>query len=261
MELAPRYCRTCSSRIIVKNICHNCNKEPLSGNNYCYDCGALTPHPEKCLICGAAYEKHFPLKLLLIIAGIPILAIAAFFIFRYSNNTLNIQENTGINKTSLPETNKQELPIKKQELPVNDSAIYTAMDTAQLKTKINVDSNITNLTPQDSIKKPEIITAEEIKPYKLKCSYFLKRQKSQILFFTGGGSGYLKINGKIYELRKKRKGVDIVVFAGDEYEATITIDGLSGSDKEWLAACTLKVKSVHEKLFLKTKIYSYCMAL
>ncbi len=69
------------------------------------------------------------------------------------------------------------------------------------------------------------------------------------------------MNDKIIELKRKRKGIDVAVFAGDGVEATLTIDGLSGSDKEWLASCTLAIKNLVQNTSTRRKVYSSCIEL
>ena len=69
------------------------------------------------------------------------------------------------------------------------------------------------------------------------------------------------MNDKTYELKRKRKGVDIAVFGNNEYEAAITIDGLSGNAKEWLASCTLIIKDLVQNITVRHKVYSYCIEL
>ena len=69
------------------------------------------------------------------------------------------------------------------------------------------------------------------------------------------------MNDKIYELKRKHKGVDVEVFSGNEYEATLRIDGLSGSEKEWLASCSLNIKDVIKGTSTKHKVYSSCIEL
>jgi hypothetical protein len=62
-------------------------------------------------------------------------------------------------------------------------------------------------------------------------------------------------------LKRKHKGVDVAVYAGNGYEASIRIDGLSGSEKEWLASCTLNIKDIAQNVSVKHKVYSSCIEL
>lgn len=259
MELAPRYCRSCGSKILVKHVCHNCNRNPLDGDNYCYDCGALTPNADSCLKCGARYKKNFPIKPLLIFATLLIITIAAvgYFLSRPNTPPLASQQ-------QIPAEQSQPLPeIKQQPLPVtHDTIVNKATDSAILIANKPIDSALIK-TPADTAKKiqADIFTSEELKAYKIKCAYFEKKQKTQVLFFISGGLGYIKMNEKIYELTRKRKGVDVAVYANDEFEATIIIDGLSGNAKEWLASCTLILKDLYQTTSVKHKVYSYCIEL
>ncbi|MDB5224162.1 MAG: hypothetical protein JWN83_2829 [Chitinophagaceae bacterium] len=259
MELAPRYCRSCGSRILVKNVCHNCNRDPLKGDNYCYDCGALTPNADSCLKCGARYKTSFPVKPFVVIGSLLIIsvALAAYFLSRPDKTSLASQEKAITQTATMPETNKQELP----QTPA--AIVSNPVDSSALKNNNSTDSAIIKTPPPDSVKKSAsgIFTSEELKAYKARCSYFGKNQRNQVVFFIANGSGYVKMNENIYELKRKRKGVDVAVFGNDEYEATITIDGLSGSAREWLASCTLIIKDLLQNTSAKHKVYSPCIEL
>ena len=257
MELAPRYCRSCGSRILVKNVCHNCNNDPLKGDNYCYDCGALTPNADSCLKCGAKYKRNYPLKPVLVIGTFVVLAsaLAGYFI-SHSGTPAESQ----VQEKPLPQTAVTQ-PTKREVHPA-DTVVNNPVQTNVPTVTKPADTVVTKKTTPDSVKtSPGIFTAEELKAYNMKCSYFLKNQRSQVMFFIGGGSGYIKVNEKIYELKRKRKGVDLAIFGGNEYEATLTIDGLSGSAKEWLASCTLAIKDLVQNTTVKHKIYSPCIEL
>ncbi|MEO5782226.1 MAG: hypothetical protein ABIQ07_03085 [Ginsengibacter sp.] len=249
MELAPRYCRSCGSRIFVKNVCHNCNRDPLSGQNYCYDCGALTPNADSCLRCGAKYKKNSPVKPLIIIGSLLIVALAvAWFLTRLGPPPLTPQHEKEIAATQgVPETNKQELS------QTHDTIVNNPVDTT------------TAIKPpvKDTTKKTvtNIFSSAEKNAYSITCSYFGKNQKNQVLFFISNGSGYIKMNEKKYELKRKRKGVNEAIFAGNKYEAILTIDGLIASEKEWLASCTLTIKDLIQKKTIKHKVYSTCIEL
>lgn len=258
MELAPRYCRSCGSRILVKNVCHNCNNDPIKGDNYCYDCGALTPNADNCLRCGARYKRNLPIKPVLIIGGLLIItiAVAGYFLSRSNNSTATSQEES-VQPTTSPETNQQEL--SKQDTIVNNPA---GTSTPALEVAPPKDS-IAKSPVTDSSKKMTagIFSSQELTSYNARCRYFGKNQRSNVLFFITGSSGYIKLDGKIYDLKSKRKGVDVASFSGDGYEATIRINGLSGSDKEWLAACTLIIKDLRQNTSASYKVYSSCIEL
>lgn len=135
MELAPRYCRSCGSLIPVRNVCNNCNRDPLRGRNYCYDCGALTPNRDSCLKCGAIYKKKFPVKLLLIIASLLIIAILAAWFLTGHNNPLIKPQHKQISATpKVPLTTKQELPH------MYDTIGNNSTDTSTLKINKQVDT-------------------------------------------------------------------------------------------------------------------------
>ena len=246
MELAPRYCRSCGSRILVKNVCQNCNKDPLKGSNYCYDCGSLTPNPDSCLNCGARYKRSFPLNISLIIGIVLVIGIAAAVYFL-----------TGSAKTPSPPQEKQiaQAPIaadpKKPKLPqTKDTIVNKPKDTTVTKPLADTatKTGINTFSPR------------EINGYKVHCTYF-GNQRSQVLFFIANESGYIKVNGKIVELKRKSKGVDQAVFEESQYKATLTIEGLTGSEKEWLASCVLTIKDLLQNKSSKHKVYSSCIEL
>lgn len=269
MELAPRYCRTCGSRILVKNICHNCNNEPLKGDNYCYNCGALTPNANACLKCGAKYNKASPLKPIIIFSIIIIaISVAAYFIST-SGNTQKISQQEDSSKTPATTQAPPENPAAQNPIinPVDTTQkpIVAPADTATSKTNIYSDTATIKNPPVDSTKlikpEPELFSSEDLKAYNIRCTYFKKNARSQILFFIAAGKGYIKLNGEIYELKKKHKGVDEESFSGLDFEATIIIEGLSGSAKEWLASCTLIIKNLSQKTSTKHTVYSSCIEL
>ena len=267
MELAPRYCRSCGSRILVKNVCHNCNHDPLSGDNYCYDCGALTPNGDSCLKCGAKYKRNSLAKLLIIIGCLLFVTIAvAWFVTRTnSNSSISSEEKTIATTPKLPETTKEELSQTHDTIVNKPVIVNNPVDTPTLKV-INKSVDTTTVLKQpvkDTTKKivSNIFSLAEKNAYNITCSYFGKGQRSQVLFFISNGFGYIKMNGKIYELKRKRKGVDEAVFAGDKYEAILTIEGLSGSENEWLASCTLIIKDIIQHTPIKRKVFSTCIEL
>ena len=258
MELAPRYCRTCGSRILVKNVCHNCNNDPLKGDNYCYDCGALTPNADSCLKCGARYKRSSPVKLLLTVGGLLIVAIAVagYFLSRPDKPTA-VQHETPLAQSTPPDTVKHELP------QTQNTIVNNPVDTSNLISAKPADTTTAKLPAKDTTKKTasNTFTLEERKAYSIRCSYFRKSQRGQVLFFISGGSGYIKMNDKTIELKRKSKGVDVAVFGNGSYEAIIRIDGLSGSAKEWLASCTLTIKDLLQSTTATYKVYSACIEL
>ena len=254
MELAPRYCRSCGTRILVKNVCHNCNNDPLKGDNYCYDCGALTPNADSCIKCGARYKRSYPVKPVLVAGTILILAsaLAGYFISRS-----NSPAETTVTEKQLPPSPSGD--NQSGEITKPADTIHNPVTVAPLNKP--ADSALTKVNDTAKVLSPGIFSSAELSSYNRKCSYFLKNQRSQVLFFIGGGSGYIKMNDKVYELKRKKKGVDMAVFEGDEYDATLVIDGLSGSEKEWLASCTLIIKDRAKNSSVKHKIYSTCIEL
>jgi hypothetical protein len=257
MELAPRYCRTCGSRILVKHICHNCNNEPLKGDNYCYDCGALTPNADNCLKCGAKYKQNFPIAPVIIGALLIVaMTVAGYFLLQPKSKSLSISQEKPIEQTTpvTPSPVIQELPLSANKV------INNTVDTLASNTGLQIDSTITKPPPADSAKK--IITgsfsASEVRAFSSKCSY---AENNRVIFFISGGTGYIKMNEKKHVLKRIRKGVDVAVFAGSEYSATLTINGLSGNANQWLASCTLVVKNNAQNKSVRHKVYSSCIEL
>ena len=259
MELAPRYCRSCGSRLLVKNVCQNCSKDPLKGENYCYDCGSLTPNPNSCLNCGARYKRSFPLNMALIIGSVLLITIATavYFLTRSDKTTSPTQEKQIAQAPIAVDSNKQGLHQTKDTIvnkPISDT---TALIINKPK-----DTIATKPLAADTAKKigANIFTSREINSYNINCTYF-GNQRSQVLFFIANGSGYIKVNGKIFELKRKLKGVDQAVFEGPQYQATLIIEGLTGSEKEWLASCSLIIKTIGQNKSTKHKVYSSCIEL
>ena len=236
MKLAPRFCRTCGSKILVRGVCHNCKRDPLYGNSYCYDCGAGTPNGAMCLHCGATFHKKFsPLFSFLIVAAFVITAgITLFLIFYYDRP-----------------------PSETQTVATKEVTDQKPPDTTVV-TKPVTNNSIKNA---DTTQKPDAqeFTIDELKAYKIRCSYF--RKQKEVLFFTDKSSGYLKIDGKILELARTHRGNDVAVFSGDSFETTVKIEGLTGSAKEWLASVTLTVRNINQKSGVKYKVYSSCIEL
>ncbi len=265
MELAPRYCRTCGSRILLKTVCHNCNNNPIKGDNYCYNCGALTPNADGCLRCGARYrKKSFIAPVLLIGLGL-ILAISAAAYFLNSDSSETSPEPKASNQTKIT-TAPPGIPSAQKPIinPVDTTKQLTTPQVDSSKIKINkaaapaIEINTTDSAGK--IKSESVIfTPDELKFYTIKCRYFEKGARSRVVFFTSGGSGYIKANGKIQELKRKTKGADVTEFGGSEYEASVTIDGLGGSEKEWLASCTLIIKNIAQNQSIKQTVYSSCI--
>lgn len=257
MELAPRYCRSCGSRILVKNVCHNCNNDPLKGENYCYDCGALTPNANECLQCGAKYKTNFPVKPVLIIGAVLIIAsaLAGFLLSRPESSSSSSPQQVSVTQTNTTAENKI-----KPDTVVTKTIITTPHDTVAVNPVADT-SNKVNIIDSSKTITPTIFTSDELKTYKIKCSYFEKRERSQVVFFIASGAGYIKLNDKIYQLDKKRKNANEAVFTNPEYETTVRIEGLSGNDKEWLSSCTLIIKDIIKNISSKYKVYSYCIEL
>ena len=56
-----------------------------------------------------------------------------------------------------------------------------------------------------------------------------------------------------------QRGNDIARFVGSGYEVTIEIEGLAGSEKEWLAEASMVVKDQRLRILSRQKIYSTCI--
>jgi hypothetical protein len=150
-----------------------------------------------------------------------------------------------------------------RELPQTKDTIVNKPDTSSLITSKPADTITVKNPVPDSVKKTStgMFTLEERKSYNIHCSYFSKNQRGNVLFFIAGGSGYIKMNDKTIELKRKSKGVDVAVFGNGNYEAVIRIDGLSGSAQEWLASCTLTIKDLIQNTSVRHKVYSSCIEL
>jgi hypothetical protein len=195
---------------------------------------------------------------MLIIAGIFIAVIAAlgFFLTRPSTSG-NVQDEK--NQPDKTETVTQDAINRDTAVNSPDTALIKkpADSVATVKT---TDSTTVNT---DSVKQLtlNVFSPDQLGGYGKRCSYFIKGQRGQVLFFISGGSGFIRTNENTIELKRKRKGTDVAVFGNNEYEATIRIDGLSGSEKEWLASCTLIVKDIVHNTSSRHKVYSSCIEL
>lgn len=195
---------------------------------------------------------------------IGIIAIVGFFVLRPGTSSSAPPEEN-ITQTT-PATDKVELEkipdtiINTPEIAINtpDTIINKPDTIASIKT--TPDTVIKKQPDSSKTMVPGVFASEELKSYNINCSYFLKNQ-SQVMFFISQGAGYIKVNKKIYSLGRKRKGTDVAVFGSDEYEATIRIDGLSGSENEWLASCTLIIKDMARNVSARQKVYSACIEL
>lgn len=240
MNLGSRFCRTCGSKILVRNVCHNCRSNPLTGNNYCYDCGTLTPSGIRCTNCGTNFKTKSQVKVpMFVIALFIILALGAAVIFFLpkadDNNTNKQNKNTASQERNILENNH----------------------VSQIKTdSIKVDTLKTVTTSADTI---SFFSAQEIKSYPKTCAYFKKNNRDSVLFFFNKQTGYLKINGNVVELRRTKKSADLATFVAENYEAKVMIDGLSGTSNEWLAAVSLIIKNIDQKTSVKHKLYSACI--
>ncbi len=101
-------------------------------------------------------------------------------------------------------------------------------------------------------------SSRELRAHGASCTYFEGRNKGNVIFFTNNLSGFLKMNGKLYEMRGMEKGSDIARFTGGGYEVTIEIEGLAGSENEWLASATLRIKNNYKTVLSSHKVYSSC---
>jgi hypothetical protein len=195
---------------------------------------------------------------MLIIAGIFIAVIAAagFFLSRPSSSA-NVQEEK--DQPEKTETVSQDVTNRDTVVNSPDTALLQKPADTSLAVK-RPDSVTTNT---DTIKPLalNVFSPDQLGGYGKRCSYFIKGQRGQVLFFISGGSGFIRTNDNTIELKRKRKGTDVAVFGSNDYEAIIRIDGLSGSEKEWLASCTLIVKDIVHNTSSRHKVYSSCIEL
>ncbi|MDQ6756677.1 MAG: hypothetical protein M3004_07055, partial [Bacteroidota bacterium] len=103
-----------------------------------------------------------------------------------------------------------------------------------------------------------VFSAGELRANAAGCSYFEGKNKSNVIFFTNSVYGYLKINGKTFALQGIQKGNDVARFAGAGYEASVEIEGLAGTENNWVASCILIVRDVRQKILSTHKVYSSC---
>lgn len=256
MKLAARFCRLCGSKILVRNVCHNCSSNPLKGNNYCYDCGALTPLGSKCEKCGANFKNKSTPKLVAIVTSIFFIAIATFIIIYYNSNTSNDKSNP---TSQLKEKKMVDAPVKNVErisTAINNSAKVDTVKMDVAKTDSIKSDTSKLLLPLQQI---NTFTQQELGNHKISCSYFKKNQRGAVYFFNTNATGYLKINGNIVVLKRSKKGSDISVYSGEKYQAQLIIDGLSGNERAWLAAVSLIVKDSAHKIIIRQKVYSTCI--
>ena len=240
MKLSSRYCRSCGSKILVRNVCHNCRCHPLQGNNYCYDCGALTPLGIKCNNCGAKFEKKIPVKFPLIIGAVLLavsIAATGIYFFNRPGHSESDKENKEV--------------IFKKDSAINFPVVAEKTDTIKVDT-------IKTILPAENIV-ITVFSSEELNANPKSCFYFKKNHKDSVLFFSYKTSGFIKINGAMHELKRVKKGNDVSVFSDGNLQAKVIIEGLSGNSKEWLASVSLVVKDTTQKTLLKQKVYSTCI--
>ena len=256
MKLAARFCRSCGSKILVRDICHNCTSNPVAGNNYCYDCGALTPLGDKCEQCGANFKKRSPLGKLVVISGVIVIIgiAAALMIITNNHKKKSPYHNTSkLSKTEIVDT----VPTPVTSSTTSSSDTAKKADTA--KVEVPKTDPVKKDTAKSIIQEVNVFSQQELSVHKISCSYFRKTQRGSVFFFTANGLGYLKINGNIIPLKRIKKGTDVSFYSGEKYQAQLTIDGLSGNEKAWLAAVSLVVKDSAHKLISKQKVYSSCI--
>ena len=239
MKLASRFCRTCGSKILVRNVCHNCRSNPLEGNNYCYNCGQLTPLGTKCASCNTSFKRENTLKLSMPTLGILVLlALAAIAVY--------FSQRSGEEKNIL-----KDKVVKEEKFTEEPPALEPKKDTLKIDTSTIIQPVVNNTI--------SAFSSQEIRSYSVSCSYFKKNNRDSVLFFSKKGLGYIKINGNVVELRRTKKGNDISTFAAGNYQAKVIIEGLSGTSKEWLAAVSLILKDTAQKTSVKQKLYSTCI--
>lgn len=268
MKLQPRYCRTCGTRILVKNVCHNCGSDPLTGDNYCYDCGALTPESTKCLNCGASFQKKISSSTAIILGSILILimAVAAYIVSQSDKQpskpaiAKSDKPNTAASDETKQEIENRPTIVSNTTPPQDLSKKQDSTNIAAAGAVVNDTAAKKNTAASQKIT-VNLFSPSEVKEHNGGCTYFENKQKSEVLFFTAGGSGYIKINDTVYPLKRIKKTSDVSKFGGGLYEVIVEIKGLSGSDKEWLASGILTVKDLVQKTTEKRKIYSSCINL
>jgi hypothetical protein len=223
-----------------------------------------------CTNCGATFKRKTSATTILIVSTV-IIALAATCFFLFQNTDDSQKQNQAINTDgkSMVIKNNPEIKNEIKNIPAiktTDTPAITLADTLSHQTPIVADTVKPKpiIKPDSALSKKidvAIFSADELKGYKVTCSYFEKKQKNDIIFVVANSTGYIKVNSHLHQLKRTHKSNDFVKFSDGFYETTVTIDGLSGSDKEWLAAATLSVKDVIQKTTARYKIYSTCIDL
>ena len=286
MILKHPYCRTCGSKIQSASVCHHCGCQPLKGNNYCCDCSTSTlPQAIMCVQCGASLQKRMAATLAVLIVSILVvgLSIAGYFIFKKDGNiedsisdTLNITapakstqllkkperfnefKNRIINNIS-PQNFKKENALKKLAKSISKQNFNKEI---KKEAPVKKDADNKSITAMASVAQAKInincVSKNLMKKYRINCTYFTGKQKSNVIFFTTNVFGYLIINGNLFELQGVEKSNDIAKFSSPLYEVTIEIEGLSGNENEWMASGILLVKDKHNRVLARRIINSSC---
>ena len=279
------YCRTCGSKIQSKKVCHHCGCEPLKGSTYCCDCGTSTmSHAIMCVQCGASFQRKFPAALAVLILSILIVAatITGYVISEENDHPAESfselkpkPANPLINnKQNKPKGNSEATTTITNKIIVKDPTYANAIDKlAKNAAKQNVSiPNATAIIKKEKEKTEEVkdskpmsekiningFSRSQINRYPVTCSYFIGKSRNNIIFFTTTVFGYLRINGKLYELQGVEKGNDIARFSNSFYDVTIEILGLSGSETEWLASGKLVIMDKQKRILSIHNINSTC---
>jgi hypothetical protein len=184
-----------------------------------------------------------------------------------SSTAKNRNDNTKPNKNSNTETLNTIINNIILKEPVYNNAINKIAKSAA-KQNIKKPDDIASKEKAEEEKKQSKPSADkinlngfsrnQINRYPVTCTYFIGKNRNNIIFFTTTVFGYLRINGKLYELQGVEKGNDIARFSNAYYDVTIEILGLAGTDNEWLATAKMVIMDKGKHILSIHNINSAC---
>jgi len=253
------------------------------------------PHAIMCVQCGASFQRKIPAALAVLILSILLIAATAigYIVTSETDNAAespdvsNINKQTPVNNNnSTNNTNNKTNDINPTNKNSSNEALNTITNNIILKEPAdnNAINKLAKSAAKQNIKKPDDIASKEkaeeekteskptaekkinlngfsrsqINRYPVTCTYFIGKSRNNIIFFTTTVFGYLRINGKLYELQGVEKGNDIARFSNAYYDVTIEIMGLAGTENEWLATGKLVIMDKGKRILSIHNINSAC---
>ncbi len=252
------------------------------------------PHAIMCVQCGASFQRKIPAALAVLILSILLIAATAigYIVTRETDNPAEIPDVSKINKKTPVSNNKKTNNANNKINDINppnkkssNEALNTIINNIILKEPAynNAINKLAKSASRQNLKKPANIAAKEkveedkkeskppaektnvngfsrsqINRYPVTCTYFIGKNRNNIIFFTTTVLGYLRINGKLYELQGVEKGNDIARFSNAYYDVTIEILGLAGNENEWLATGKLVIMDKGKRILSIHSINSAC---